>query len=104
MSLSKEYLSGSTSGQSIAVDVLDTTIHTTGEGKDQVTLVVSNVSSSDVELTIKEGATIVLVKSIAAKNGEEIVYNNVLGGSTVLYAVAGSASALFIRGNVVRES
>jgi hypothetical protein len=105
MSLSKQYLSGSSYGQSIAVGTTDTDIHAAPvSGKDQVTLVVSNVSANAVELTLKEGTTTVLVKSIAAKNGEEVVYNAVIGNSLAIKAVAGSASALFIRGNVIRES
>ena len=104
--ISKTTLSGSTNGQSIAVQAADTTLHVTDAAKtEQITLVVSNVDASTAyTLTLKEGTTTVLVKEIEAGNGEEIVYNNLIAGAAVtLKAITTVANKLYIRGDINQE-
>jgi hypothetical protein len=112
MPITKELLSGSTSGRPVAVAATSTpgtTIHTavnTTDWSDEVWLYVTNVDTSAVDLTLELGGTSTsdtVEMSIPAEDGLHLVLpGHVFDTGVVIKAFAGTTNVLNICGWVNR--
>lgn len=111
MTISKEFLSGSTNGKQIKISATATagdTIHTAhATAKDEIWIYAVNSSAVDVKLTIEWGEATApdgnIEYTVPAEDGLKIIIPGlILSNSLVVKAFAGTTNVILISGYVNR--
>lgn len=100
-----QVLSGSTNGRAIPVLASVTTLHTTGTGKDQTTIFISNPTSSSIVFTLYVNSIEVMKRTIPAQSGwVPVLEDCVFGGAATVIGGKGASSGMYAMGKNIEVS